>query len=310
MPPTAEKPEIPESEPSPRRAWTFVAWIFAIAWPAAALMWILLPSASRDDVGRSLIGAILIVVPVLVTVGLQRRSGGRFRDWGLRTPPVTTLLLAPLVSLALVVLATTVPVLIGISQFDPSGAGEVERLASERRTEALELKLDIDEYGSPLRGRIVVGLITGTVLGLILAPVVELPWRGLLLTELSARGYLKAVLASSALAALWWLPLQLQVDLVAGGAPFGIVRLLSYALICVPLSWLRTQTDSILPGSMLLVTAVALSHIPALALRGGDRLQIQLCALAVVGVIAGLALIFPPRVGMEAPQTETTAPRN
>lgn len=304
--------ESPDATEPPRsssgRPWSFIAWTFGIGWPAAAVAWLLLPR-DHPEAGVNVLAALLTAIPLIVAIILAHRWRASVRDaWALRLPNAASLLIAPLIALTLAAFATALPVLLGISEFDPSGMGEVQRLAEEHRIEALNLKLNIDEYGSPLRARIAVGLVAGMLLGLLLAPIIELPWRGLLLGELAHRGFAAAALLSAGLAALWWLPLQLWVDLA--GRPttaLAAVTLLTYALLGVPLAWARLRTGSILPGSALLVTAAALSHVPALALSGGSRLQLDLCALAAVALLAGAALILSPRAEVSTTPDEEDA---
>ncbi|MGI5818300.1 MAG: CPBP family intramembrane glutamic endopeptidase [Armatimonadota bacterium] len=287
------------------RAWTFVASTFGPGWGAAAVLRLIagpmggpLDPASADpaDWAAGALSILFFVLPVIVAIVMSRRWGIGLRDWGLRMAPVSALLAAPLVGLALALVATALPILVGISEFEPSGMGEVQRLAEARSIQALELQIELADQPRPLGPKIAGGLLAGLLLGLLFAPVIELPWRGLMLTELSGRGFARAALIPAALAGLWWLPYQLLVGMVGyhgtGAAAVGIV---SYALLGVPLAWVRVKTGSILPAGVLAVTVSALSELPRLATAGGTHLELELCALAVVGLLAGAALLWPPR---------------
>lgn len=288
------------------RAWRFVAWTFGIGWGAAALLRFgagpmggpIDPAYVEPATWAATILSILFfLLPAVITLVVARRGGVALRVWGMRIAPLSTLLTAPLVALALAVVATALPILTGISEFDPSGMGEVHRLIEARSVEALELQLELADNPRPLGTEVARGLITGLVLGLLFAPVIELPWRGLVLTELSHRGFARAATAAALLAGLWWLPFQLLVGMAgfhsAGAATVSVV---SYALLGVPLAWARMRTGSILPAAILGVTLSSLSDLPRLATAGGSHLQLELCALAAVGLLAAGALLWPPRM--------------
>jgi hypothetical protein len=258
------------------------------------------PSAEPVDWAGTTLSVLFFVLPLVVTLVLGRRWGISPRSWGLRMAPVTTLLAAPLVALGLAALATALPMVLGISEYEPSGMGEVQRLAEARSVEALELQLELADRPAPLRREILSGLVAGIVLGLLFAPILELPWRGLMLTELSRLGFARAALFPAIVAGLWWLPFQLLVGMVGyHSAGAAAVSVLSYALLGVPLAWLRVHTGSILPAGILAVGVSALSELPRLATAGGSHLQLELCSLAAVGLLAAGALIFPPKVPSE-----------
>ena len=296
-PPSAGNPDDSDTpQPAPGRAWTFAAWTFGIGWAAAALAALTRPTGEPDSPGTAILIGILVVVPLGVTGWLARRWDVSLADWGLCWPGITPILLAPLVALAIIAFATSLPVLFGISELELSGMGEVQRLAEEHRPEALELHLELQDSGSPVRAQIVVGLIGGMVLGLLVALLIELPWRGLLLTELSGHNYARSGLMSAAIAALWWFPLQLGTDVIERpGTSLAAVTLLTYAFTGVLLAWMRLHTGSIYPGGVLLAAGVALSPIPSHALIGGSRLQIQLFLLATVALVAAASFFLPPR---------------
>lgn len=301
-----------EASPPPAggRAWSFVAWTFGIGWGAAAVLRLVAgpmggaidaPSAEPADWAATTLSVLFFVLPLVVTLILARRWGVSAKSWGLRMAPVSTLLTAPLVALALAVFATALPIVIGISEYEPSGMGEVQRLAEARSVEALELQLDLVDRPAPVRQEVLNGLVAGLVLGLLFAPILELPWRGLMLTELSRLGFARAALVPAVMAGLWWLPFQLLVGMVgyhtAGAAAVSVV---SYALLGVPLAWIRVRTGSILPAGILAVGVSALSELPRLATAGGSHLQLELCSLAAVGLLAGAALFFPPKLTEDA----------
>ncbi|MFP4250508.1 MAG: CPBP family intramembrane glutamic endopeptidase [Armatimonadota bacterium] len=294
---------------SPRReasrAWTFTAWTFGIGWGAAAVLRLsagpmggpLGPEAAPSaDWAATTLSVLFFLLPVIVTVVMARRWGVRMKTWGLQMAPLSTLLVAPLVGLALAVLATALPIIIGIGEFEPSGMGEVQRLAEARSIEALELQLELADSQRPLGREVVSGLVSGLLLGLLFAAIIELPWRGLALTELSGRGFAYAALIPAVLAGLWWLPYQLLVGMVGyHGAGPAVVGIASYALLGVPLAWARLKTGSILPAGILAVTVSTLSELPRLATAGGTHLQLELCGLGAVALLAGAALLWPPK---------------
>ncbi|HCA48516.1 MAG TPA: hypothetical protein DEP45_14530 [Armatimonadetes bacterium] len=293
-------------ERGPATATRFVALTFAMGWGAAAMIRAIAGpmdgplDPAIEQPARWAIAAfstVFALAPVVCTVVLARAAGIRLRLWGLRMPAVSTLLVMPLVALALAAVATALPILVGISDFDPSGAGEVERLANARSIEALTLQLELAEDPQPLKATVLRGLIVGTLFGVLLAPIIELPWRGLVLTELSPPGFARAALATSVLAALWWLPLWLLVG-TGGFRSAGAVLAFAaaYALLGIPMAWVRLRSGSVIPGSVLAVSLSALSSLPRLATSGGTHLQLELCSLAAVGLLAAAALLWPPRL--------------
>lgn len=131
--------------------------------------------------------------------------------------------------------------------------------------------------------------------GVLLAPIIELPWRGLVFSELSGRGFAHAALVSAGLAALWWLPFWLIAGTGGFRSPGAVVAFAgAYALLGMPMAWARARTGSIVPGSILAVAVSALSALPRLATAGGTHLQLELCALAAIGLLAAGALLWPP----------------
>ncbi len=308
MSPSSEAEQSPV--PTPKRAWRFVAWTFGIGWGAAAVLRAVVGPmggpldpqfVESADSSITFLGVLFFLLPAIVAFIVAAHERVPVQSRGLRMAPATTLLTAPLVALALALLATGLPVILGISEFEPSGMGEVQRLAEERSVEALELKLDLDEQPRPLGSAVVRGLLVGVIAGLIFAPIVELPWRGLLFTELSGRGFAYAAVVSAALSALWWLPFQLLVGMAGfHGTAAAAVGVGSWALLGGPLAWARVRTGSILPGAILAVSDSAPSDIPRLATAGGSHLQLELCGLAAVGLLAAAALIWPPKTGRGA----------
>ena len=292
----------------------FVAWSFGAGWGAAAVIRIVagpmdgpvdpaLEQPARWAI--AVFSALSVLAPVIVALVLARMTRTPLRSWGLRMPALTTVLIMPLVALTLAILATALPIALGIRAFDPSGAGAVERLANARSIEALTLQLELAENPQPLRAVVWRGLIAGLVLGVVLAPVIELPWRGLVLTELSPAGFARAALLAAFLAALWWLPLWLLVG-TGGFRSTGAVLAFAgtYALLGIPMAWVRLRSGSIIPASVLALSLSALSSLPRLATAGGTHLQLELCSLAAVGLLAAAALIWPPRHHGESAEEE------
>lgn len=291
-------------------AWRFITWTFGIGWGLAALLRTItgpmsVPveySARIETTPAAIILSVLFfLLPAIIAFTVARSTRTPLRRWGLRWPGLTPLLIAPLVALGLALLATALPVILGISEFEPSGMGEVQRLAEEQRIEALELKLQLEDEGAVLSRKIGVRLLGGLILGLLFAPIIELPWRGLLLTGLSGHRFAIASLTAGAVAAAWWLPHELLVG-SAGvhGSGIWAVTLISYALLGIPLAWARIQTDSILPAGVLAVTVSAMSEIPALATAGGSHLQLELCGMAAVGLLAAAAIIWQPKTAQSS----------
>lgn len=293
-----------ELSPEPARAWTFVAWTFGLGWGAAALLRLMAgplggpidpPTADEADWAATVLSILFFGLPVVVAVVMARRWEVSVNSWGLRMAPVSTLLTMPLVGLALVILATALPIAVGISEFDPSGEGEVRRLAEARSVEALELQLDLADSPQPLRRTLMRGLIAGLVFGLLLGPVVELPWRGLVFSELSGRGFAHAALVSAGLTAVWWLPFWLLVGAGFHSTGAALAFSAAYGLLGIAMAWVRARTGSILPAGILAVTVSALSEMPRLSTAGGTHLQLELCFLAAVGLLAGATLLWPPQ---------------
>ncbi|MFW5867268.1 MAG: type II CAAX prenyl endopeptidase Rce1 family protein [Armatimonadota bacterium] len=308
------KPDRHPRRRSRRRARTFAAWTFGIGWGAAVILRLVTgPMGGPLDPGAAeapewaptVLSLLFFLLPAIIALVMARRWRVSTRSWGLRMAPLSTLLTAPLVALAIALMATALPIALGISEFEPSGMGEVQRLAEARSVEALELQLKLADESRPLGREIVGGLVAGLLLGLLFAPVIELPWRGLVLTELARTGFARAALITAVLAGLWWLPFQLFVGMVGFHSPgAAAVSVMSYALLGVPLAWVRVRTGSILPASVLAVGVSALSELPRLATAGGTHLQLELCSLAAVGLLAAGALLWPPKDSSMRPPVE------
>lgn len=305
---SADIPTAPDDfRPSPRRALVLVAWTFGIGWGLALLARIALGPVLAGDPGASgstltepqrlaysVLGVLFLVLPALVTLVLTRRWRIRLAQYGLPGyNPGAALWFAPLVALALVALTTLLPVLAGVSSLDLSGRGQVQRLGeSGRFVEALELKLELDAQQTPLLHPLARGLVLGVTLGTLLALGTELAWRGALHVELQPLGSAPPAFVSGLVAATWWAPL-LPVAVVSGevGWPEAVVALGAYAALGIVLSWARSATDSVLVPAALVGTWLALGDLPAMALRGGTLLQIELARLASV-VLVGLGILL------------------
>ncbi len=289
---------------SPERAWRFVAWTFGLGWTAAGLVRVIAgpmggPFDSVFDEpaewAQIALSIPFFALPVIIALIMANAAGVRVRSWGLRMPSINALLIAPLVALVVAIVATALPIAFGISDFDPTGAGEVQRLAEAHSIDALTLQLELADDPQPVRSALVRGLLAGVLFGVLLAPIIELPWRGLVFTELSARGFAHAALVSAGLAALWWLPFWLLAGTGGFRSPSAVLAFGgAYALLGLPMAWARARTGSIVPGSMLAVAVSALSALPRLATAGGTHLQLELCALVAVALLAAGALLWPP----------------
>ncbi|MEA3401090.1 MAG: hypothetical protein U9R79_07595 [Armatimonadota bacterium] len=290
------------------RAVIFIAWSFPLAWVATIAVRLIVgpfpsvaPGAPLTSVPEfwpyAALFAFIVLLPPVVAWLLARRWGLSTRRWGLRVGRSgQAVLVTPLVALAVAMLATALPIAAGIGRLDLSGMGHVQRLGEAGRfEEALEEKLDREDSPYPVGARVVSGLVTGLILGVLLAPIVELPWRGLLQTELAWLGFARSSLLVGVLAAAWWLPALACGPDDQPGLPLLGVWLGTVALLGVPLSWLRLSTGSIIPASVLAASWASLGELPLMAVRGGTELQIEIAKLGAVALLAGAALVWPPR---------------
>jgi len=301
----------PDAPPQPRRAWRFLAWTFGIGWGLALLLGLALGPAPDADTAElsptaglvrgayAALGLLMLVLPAVVTVVLTRRAAVPLPRYGLPgDAPGAAAWLAPMVALVLSGLATLLPVIAGVAEFDLRGTGEVERLGAEGRfVEALELKLDLEEDPAPVPRRIASGLLLGVTLGLLVALGTELGWRGLLLTELGQLGPAWTGLVCGAIAAVWCAPL-VWVAVAAGETDWSgaVLRLTAYALLGIVLAWARTATASVLTPAALVGTWATLGGVPALAISGGTHLQLEVARLAAVAIVAvALLIVTRPR---------------
>lgn len=311
--------------PQPRRAWTFLAWTFGTGWGLALLMRLAFgpaPPATEGEVVEAAqglrgawaaLGLLMLLLPGIVTIILSRRDRVPLTRYGLPgRSPGAALWLAPLVALGLTALATLLPIAVGIGRIDLTGRGEVQRLGAEGKfVQALELKLGLEEQPAPLLRRIASGLLLGVTLGLLLALGTELGWRGLLATELGHLGPTWSALACGLIAAAWWAPMVSVT--VAGGEtdwPGAALRLASYALLGIVLSWARATTGSVLTPAALVATWAMLGGVPALAIGGGTHLQLEVARLAAVAIVAAALLIVAPRSRTDAPDATSTGARH
>ncbi|MGC9318647.1 MAG: CPBP family glutamic-type intramembrane protease [Armatimonadota bacterium] len=290
------------------RAISFVAWSFPPAWVATVAVRLIVgpfpevaPGASLASVPEfwpyAALFAFVVLLPPAVAWLLARRWEVSTRRWGLRVGHAgQAVLVAPLVALAMAALATALPIAAGVGRLDLSAMGQVQRLGEAGRfEEALEEKLDRDESPHPIGTRVVSGLLTGLIFGVLLAPIVELPWRGLLQTELRWLGFARSSLLVGVLAAAWWLPVLACGPGCRPELPLLGTWLATLALLGVPLSWLRLSAGSIIPASVLAASWASLSELPLMAVRGGTELQIEVAKLAAVALVAGAALVWSPR---------------
>ncbi len=300
----------PDAPPQPRRAWRFLAWTFGVGWGMALLLGLALGPAPDADTAElspaaglvrgayAALGLLMLMLPAVVTIVLSRREGVPLRRYGLPGDASgAALWLAPLVALVLTGLATLLPVIARVAEFDLRGTGEIERLGAEGRfVEALELKLDLEEDPTPMPRRVASGLLLGVTLGLLVALGTELGWRGLLLTELSHLGAAWTGLVCGAVAAVWCAPM-VWVAVSAGETDWSgaVLRLTAYALLGVVLAWTRTVTGSVLPPAALVGTWATLGGVPALAISGGTHLQLEISRLAAVAIVAVALLIVHAR---------------
>lgn len=301
-----------------------LAWTFGIGWGLALLARIALGPALPGDQGvtgstltdtqriaYSVIGLLFLVLPGIGTVVLAHRWRIPIERYGVPgRAPGAALWLAPLMALGLTVLATLLPVLAGVSSFDRTGMGQVQRLGDGGRfVEALELKLDLQAQQAPVLHATAKGLVLGVTLGLLLAMGTELAWRGLLHTELRPLGEASTALLGGVLAAAWWAPL-LPLAVAAGdtGWPEAVLRLGAYAVLGVVLSWARASSGSVLVPAALVATWMALGEVPPMALRGGSLLQIETARLAAV-VLVALGVLVVHRRGAGAARTASDARR-
>ncbi len=309
--------------PSPRRALMLLAWTFGIGWGLALLARIVLGPALPGNQGTvgatltdaqrtawSLLGIVFLVLPAVVTVVLARRWRLPLDRYGLPgCAPGAAFWLAPLMALGLTVLTILLPIAAGVSHFDRTGMGQVQRLgAAGRFVEALELKLDLEAQHAPLLRAVAKGLVIGVTLGLLVALGTELAWRGLLHVELQPLGRAWTALIGGLVAAVWWAPV-LPTAVATGDAtwPEAILRLGSYAVLGIVLSWAREATGSVLVPAALAATWMALSGVVPMALSGGSLLHIEFARLVVVVAVAvGLLMM---NVGPREPTPpEVTAP--
>jgi len=303
----------PDTAGHPRRAWAFLAWTFGIGWGLALLVRIVLgpapaalegapPSLALQSppMAYALLGLLFLVLPALVAVVLARRWRVPLGRYGLPgRSPGAALWLAPLLALGLTGIATLLPVAAGMGRLDRGGTGQVQRLGQAGRfVEALELKLDLEERRAPLLHEVATGLLVGVTIGLLLALGTELGWRGLLDAELGHLGRAWSGLACGVIAAAWWAPV-LPMAVAAGDTdwPGAALRLASYALLGIVLSWSRAATGSVLTPAALVATWAALGDVPLMAIDGGTPLQIEACRLIAI-VLAVVLLLHsraPPR---------------
>ncbi len=304
---TSDRPA-PKPDAAPvRPAWLLLAWTFGpglavvlavrlLTGPASGSEIADMPAGSPQVVACLALAVFLVVLPPIVAAALAVRWKLSLRAHGLRWPGASTILVAPFVGLALMLMATALPLIVGIGRFDPAGMGEVQRLGDAKRfVEALEHKLRIEEGVQPLLREVAGGLAGGLLMGLLLAPFVEFPWRGVLQSQLIGLGFAVSSAAAALAAALWWSAPMLLTPLVAGEDRSALpVRVATYALLGLVLSWARVATGSVLPGGVIVATTSALHDLPLMAVRGGTHLQMELCMLVAVALLAIPAVLRPP----------------
>lgn len=310
--------------PSPRRALILLAWTFGIGWGLALLARIMLGPVLPGDQGTvgatltdaqriawSLLGIVFLVLPAAVTVVLARRGRLPLDRYGVPgCAPGAAFWLAPLMALGLTVLTILLPIVAGVSSFDRTGMGQVQRLgAAGRFVEALELKLDLEAQHAPLLRAMAQGLVIGVTLGLLVALGTELAWRGLLHVELQPLGQAWAALIGGLVAAVWWAPV-LPTAVATGDTtwPEAILRLGSYAILGIVLSWAREATGSVLVSAALAATWMALSGVVPMALSGGSLLHIEFARLVVVVAVAVGLLMMNVGPRKQPAPPEVTAP--
>jgi hypothetical protein len=295
------------------RAITFCAWAFGLAWVATAALRYFEPAMAPQQGYDSIRDAMeyrpwfmlcvfVAIVPPAVAMLLARRWKTSVREWGYRVPSGGLIvLLAPLVALAVQLGAIALAVGAGQGEFDASGRAQVQRLTRDRDfRDAIETSYELSEKTNPALRRALLGMLAGLVVGAAAAPIVEIGWRGLLHTELRWTGFAACSLVVGLLAAAWWAPCVVTAPMAGAQTPAAAVRLGALALLGVPLAWLRETTGSIIPAAVFTASWVALLELPLMMVRGASDLQIALMTFAATGLLAGAALLRPPKVFEEA----------
>ncbi|MFW5867269.1 MAG: hypothetical protein ACOCX2_05605, partial [Armatimonadota bacterium] len=138
-----------------RRALTFCAWAFALAWAATLAMRVVGPPLPPPDQYQSILDAmrfrpwftlcaIIALLPPVVAIVLARRWPVGFRDWGFHAPGGLIVLLVPMVALAVQLMAIALAVGSGVGRFDPTGRAQIERLTEQREyTDAWETSYEL-----------------------------------------------------------------------------------------------------------------------------------------------------------------------
>ncbi|MFW6156002.1 MAG: type II CAAX prenyl endopeptidase Rce1 family protein, partial [Armatimonadota bacterium] len=165
--------------------------------------------------------------------------------------------------------------------------------------DAWETEYELQSTINPALRRMMVGVIAGLVIGAVASPIIEIAWRGLLYTELRWMGFAPSSLLVGVLAAVWWVPCLIMAPMGGAQTLTAGVRLAALALMGVPLAWLREATRSIIPGAVLVTSWVALLELPPMMLLDVSDLQTALITFTATGLLAGLALMWPPAAVLE-----------
>ena len=274
-----------------RRVLTFLGITYAIDWAIAGGLW--LSGAPLPGPVATAVAMAYMVVPAAVAIVLARRWEVPLASYGVRVPRNWYLALAPLAPMLLAVMTIAVAVLLGFAQYDPSGAGGIERMERIAGPQTAEQMRSAWETlpVNPLLLALLSAPIAGFTINGLFAFGEELGWRGLLQQALAPLGFARASMLIGFVWGLWHAPLILQGHNFPEHPRLGVLVMIA---ACIPLgilmSWLALRAQTVIAAAVAHGTFNAAAGITLLAMRGGEAIEIL--PLGYAGIVAMVPLVL------------------
>ncbi|MCC6278953.1 MAG: CPBP family intramembrane metalloprotease [Saprospiraceae bacterium] len=278
----------------------YILLTFGISWTIAGIMW-LLGISLGSTTSVILIAGLYMPGPALATFVLQKyvyKEGFQQYGWRFDKKAWKWLVATPLLFVALILLTFAIIGILGnlhiVEQF---GQLDFSQEGFDRQLSALlDEKVDMDNINLPslppkimFLAFIAQGIIAGSTVNLPFMFGEEFGWRGLLLRETQALGFVKSSLFIGIVWGLWHLPIVLMGHNYPSNPYWGVLMMCLFTTALCPLfAYVRLKTKSILGACMLHGMINATGALFVLYVANGNEFFSSIAGWA--GVLAGLII--------------------
>lgn len=283
-----------------RKIFLYILFSFAFSWTVALVMQ-LAHIKYGSPLSIIITAGLYMPAPALATFIIQKfiyKEGFKKYGWTFDKTAIRSILFSPLVAIALTFLTFAMIELLGHSQILPQ-FGQIDFSQQNLNSQLLELargKVDTDKLTLPdippgILFVVMIGqaIIASVTLSLPFTFGEEFGWRGLLLAETQAMGFLKSSVFIGLVWGLWHAPVILMGHNYPHHPYFGIVMMCLFTLSVSPLfTYLRIKTKSIVGPCILHGMINATGAMYALYTSHGNELYTSVAGWA--GIIAGIIL--------------------